>query len=152
MMPNRKDTDEGLDFIDVLTSALEGDFMSMDRVRVQRAAAEAAGTTSDRVFDWDKAAEIIKERQPEWAAAGLIEDWGYTGGTIYSDGAPESPDDTYTYLASNWATPTLVINDSEEIECWVPMTEDGWNEHTYWPDSALKILGVPMPEADDEEE
>jgi hypothetical protein len=93
-----------------------------------------------RVFDWDKAAKIIKERKPVNAAAGLSEDWGYTGGDIYRDGEPVKEDDTYVYLSSDWATPVLEI-DGEQIECWVMESKaNGWNEKTYWPKSALAIL------------
>lgn len=74
-----------------------------------------------RVFDWDKAAKLIKARltnNPEDSIvceAGLAGDWNYTGGEIFRDGKPV--EDSYTYLSSNWATPLLTIND-EEIECW----------------------------------
>ena len=30
------------------------------------------------VFDWDKAAELIREYNPSYAAAGLQGDWEYT--------------------------------------------------------------------------
>ena len=50
------------------------------------------------VFDWDKAAEIIKRFNPECAFAGLRGDWEWTGGCIYSDGKPVM--DAYTYLSS----------------------------------------------------
>ncbi len=55
------------------------------------------------VFDWDKAAKLIKERQPNSAEAGLSGDWGCTGGEIYRDGEPIL--NSYTFLASTWATP-----------------------------------------------
>lgn len=93
-----------------------------------------------RVFDWDKAARIIKERKPSCAAAGLSEDWGCTGGDIYRDGQPVKADDTYVYLSSNWATPVLEI-DGENIECWLMESQaHGWNARTYWPESAITIL------------
>ena len=57
-------------------------------------------------FDWDKAAEIIKERfsnHPDLIAeAGLQRDWNYTGGAIFKDGKPTN--DEYTYLSSNFLT------------------------------------------------
>lgn len=104
-------------------------------------AARAAGSPM-KVFDWDKAARIIKEKKPEHAEAGLIEDWSSTGGMIYNNGKPVPEEDTYVYLASIWATPTLILNHwDEEIECWVYQSEKPeWNERTYWPESALKIL------------
>lgn len=92
------------------------------------------------VFDWNKAAKIIKERNAKEASAGLAGDWEYTGGSILSDGKPVPSDDTYTYLASTWAVPELEI-DGEFIECYVMEGEcGGWDASTYWPDAALKIL------------
>ena len=44
------------------------------------------------VFDWDKAARLIKERKPKCASAGLRSDWQYTGGTIYEGGKPVMDD------------------------------------------------------------
>jgi hypothetical protein len=93
-----------------------------------------------RVFDWHKAAEIIRDRRPELAAAGLEDDWENTGGSIYYDGKPVPAEDTYTYLASTWATPQLNI-DGEIIDCWVYEDDSpGWGSGTYWPESALAIL------------
>lgn len=88
-----------------------------------------------RVFDWDKAARLIKENKPFEARAGLSGDWEWTGGTIYRDGKTV---DEYTYLSSNWATPELEL-DGKVVDCFT--TEDsGWDAHTKWPESALKIL------------
>lgn len=91
------------------------------------------------VFDWEKAAQIIRERKPAFAAAGLRDDWEYTGGTIYKDGEPVLND--YTYLASTWAVPELNI-DGEVIPCYRMKSETpGWDSSTKWPESALEILG-----------
>lgn len=91
-----------------------------------------------KVFDWDKAAQIIKERQPTEASAGLSEDWEWTGGVIYTNGKPV--DETYTYLQSYWAIPELDL-DGEVIPCWKYKNDTpGWDAKTYWPESALKIL------------
>lgn len=92
------------------------------------------------VFDWDKAAQIIKERKAQRAAAGLCEDWEYTGGCIYRDGEPVK--DSCTYLASTWAVPELYIDgDDETIPCYRMESETpGWDADTKWPDSALAIL------------
>ena len=65
-----------------------------------------------KVFDWDKAAKIIKERRPKTASAGLSEDWEWTGGTIYENGKPVKNE--YTYLASRWATPILILDGEEK--------------------------------------
>lgn len=89
------------------------------------------------VFDWDKAARILKEREPEMAEAGLRGDLGWTGGTIWEHGKPVT--DCYTYLASTWATPVLIIED-EEIECYVMESETEWRCGTEWPESALRIV------------
>lgn len=89
------------------------------------------------VFDWHTAARLIRERKPSVAAAGLSQDWEWTGGEIYRDGQVV---DDYTYLASTWATPELSL-DGEIIDCWLLKSEtDDWDAKTHWPESALKIL------------
>ena len=90
-----------------------------------------------KVFDWDKAARILAERKPQEAFAGLSEDLEWTMGLIWFDGAPDK--NNYTYLASNWATPVLIIDD-EHIPCWVSLDEAEWDSGTKWPDSALAIV------------
>lgn len=105
-----------------------------------KAATEAGN--KQMIFDWHKAAQLIKERKPKIASAGLASDWEYTGGEIYTeDAGPLSKENSYTYLSSNWATPELDL-DGEIIPCFV--TEDNnpenWNSGTFWPESALKIL------------
>jgi hypothetical protein len=100
-------------------------------------AARAVGAKL-KVFDWDKAASIIKEKKAEEASAGLEHDWDWTGGDIFRDGKPYKGD--YTFLASVWATPQLEI-DGEYIDCWKHEEETpGWNSDTKWPKSALEIL------------
>lgn len=94
------------------------------------------------VFDWDKAARIIKERGATSASAGLSGDWGYTGGEIFSDGKPNTED--YTYLASTWATPELNV-DGDIIGCFIMESEvpEEWGtgySDVKWPESALAIL------------
>jgi hypothetical protein len=91
------------------------------------------------VFDWDKAARIIRERKATTASAGLAQDWEWTGGEILTDGKPTPEDDTYVYLASNWATPELDI-DGEVMPCYRMQDGSGWDSKTYWPESALAIL------------
>lgn len=99
---------------------------------------QATPDGNEKVFDWDKAAKIIKERKPKTASAGLSEDLFWTGGLIYKNGKPIKNE--YTYLASCWATPVLEMDDGAEIECYQPKGYNGWDEHTKWPESALKIL------------
>lgn len=90
-----------------------------------------------KIFDWVKAAKIIKERNPESADAGLQSDLEWTAGTIWQDG--EIVTDSYTYLSSNWATPVLVIDD-EEIPCFVMQSDTEWDELTKWPKEARELL------------
>lgn len=90
------------------------------------------------VFDWDKAAKLIKESGFKDAMAGLASDWEWTGGYIFKNGKPI--DERETYLASTWATPELDL-DGEIIDCYKMKSEtDGWTAETLWPNSALKIL------------
>ena len=96
------------------------------------------------VFDWDRAAELIRERQPITASASLAQDWEYTGGTIYENGEPIR--DSYTYLSSNWATPELDM-DGDVVPCWKYKSETKWDSDTKWPETALAILGVAVPDA-----
>lgn len=92
------------------------------------------------VFDWEKAARLIKERGASWASAGLSGDWEYTGGAIYYSGGPVPEEATYVYLASTWATPELNI-DGEVISCYRMENETpGWDGRTYWPPEAIAIL------------
>lgn len=91
-----------------------------------------------KVFDWDKAAKIIKEKQPKTAYAGLAEDWEYTSGKIYEDG--ETIRTEYTYLASTWATPVLILDYEDEIECYVMESETKYGAETRWPKKAINIL------------
>ena len=99
---------------------------------------EATKNRPRMVFDWEKAARLIKERNATEARAGLSGDWEYTGGTIFADGKPDM--ESYTYLASTWATPELEI-DGERMDCF-RMESDvpGWDEVTKWPESALMLL------------
>ena len=103
-----------------------------------------ANQNKDRmVFDWDRAAKIIREKRPERADAGLSGDLEYTCDTIYRDGRPVPSEQSSPYLASTWATPVLII-DWEEIECFRMEPElPGWDEKTYWPASALAMLDEP---------
>ena len=102
------------------------------------------------VFDWDKAASIIKDRlskQPDLVAeAGLQRDWDCTGGIIFEKGKPVS--DSYTYLCSNWAVPTLILSwggdEQEAVACWLKESDCRFNEESKWDDNSLSILGVKL--------
>ena len=91
------------------------------------------------VFDWDKAARLIKESGVTEASAGLAGDWDYIGGEILREGKPYM--DGYTYLASTWAQPELRLGYGMEQECWKFQSDTPeWDAQTKWPESALTIL------------
>jgi hypothetical protein len=96
---------------------------------------------SQKIFDWNKAAQILKDKKAKYAEAGLEGDWEYTGGTILLDGKPFIKDNVYTYLSSNWATPQLEL-DGETIDCFIYEDDNpnNWDSGTYWPQSALDIF------------
>ena len=98
---------------------------------------EAHRNCERKVFDWDKAARLIKEKKPKCADAGLQEDWYWTADEIYRDG--EIVEDGNPYLASTWATPVLTL-DGEDFECYVMESSTEWGADTYWPESARRIL------------
>lgn len=90
------------------------------------------------VFDWNKAARLIRDRNPKSASAGLDGDLGHAGGEIYRSG--EIIEDKYTYLASTWATPMLKL-DGGRYECYLMQSEAPYcAEDTKWPKSARRIL------------
>lgn len=98
-----------------------------------------------KVFDWNKAVDLLIEHSAQTAIAGLRHDLEWTSGTIFKDGKPllEPGDlDGVTYLASNWAMPILII-DGMEYECYVEsrqLQELGkmWTAETYWPEESLE--------------
>ena len=99
-----------------------------------------------KTFDWDKCAEIIREKLKEFpnlvAETGLQRDWDYTGGVIFKDSKPVSK--TYTYLSSNWAIPTLIISNDgeelEEIECFTEDVNTRFDSGSKWDAESLAIL------------
>lgn len=108
-------------------------------------AARLAGSRS-RVFDWDRAAQIIADDGITHASAGLSQDWEWTGGDILRDGLPVH--DGGTFLASTWAIPELDTSMDGPVPCWRWKDETEWDASTVWPDSALSILaGVPKEAA-----
>lgn len=94
------------------------------------------------VFDWNKAAQLIKDAKPQVVSAGLAGDWEYTGGMIFENGEVDL--DSYTFLASTWATPEIEI-DGELQDCFIMQGDvpDEWGDDyssIKWPQSALDIL------------
>jgi hypothetical protein len=106
---------------------------------------EASRGREEMVFDWDRAAQRIRESGATSASAGLGEDWEWTGGTIFAAGQPVTT--SYTYLASTWATPELHLELPDGgylVEDCYRMANDapGWDEETKWPESARALLAV----------
>ena len=104
-------------------------------------------SSTHKALDFDKAAKIIKKSYAEHkdliVEAGLQEDWEYTSGVIFKDGHPTIEDQTY--LSSNWAIPTLILEyddkEQKEIECYCDQNER-FGCHSKWDDVSLKILGI----------
>lgn len=92
-----------------------------------------------KVFDWNKAAIIIREEHIKNADAGLFEDFEWTGGQILEEGHPLVGE--YTYLASTWATPVLIDEDGYVYRCWTWEDQCEWDAKTQWPTSAVLLLG-----------
>lgn len=114
---------------------------------IEAKAAKAQGETP-KAFDWDKAALIIKEQlinHPDLVAeAGLQGDWEFTGGVIFKNGKPTNDD--YTYLASIWAIPTLILSidgNEQEIDCFVEENER-FTSNSKWDEKSLEILGIEL--------
>jgi hypothetical protein len=119
-----------------------GNNITKERKEMDTAQACAMGAANRgrelKVFDWHKAAQIIKENNIKNASAGLQDDWEFTGGDILIDG--EIPSEQHTYLASTWATPELQYED-EVIPCYIIANAQwDWGAETFWPESAQKIL------------
>ena len=101
----------------------------------------AARGNEHKVFDWNRAAYLIRESGVSDAYAGLSEDWEWTGDCIFRDGEPVPEDEAMTFLSSNWATPELVIGNGETTDCYLMQSQlPDWDAETYWPQSALDIL------------
>lgn len=97
------------------------------------------------VFDWDKAVSIIKANGYKNCGAGLQFDFEWTAGMILVDGKPYTDD--YTYLASTWATPQLIIysddNDGiedyeETIDCWSYANDVPYSSETKFPEHLIE--------------
>ena len=90
---------------------------------------------------WLRLVKAINKDIPNLIAeAGLEGDWDYTGGIIYSN--KKSTTDDYTYLASNWAIPTLILNEEEEIPCFIIKENTRFNAHSKWDRISLNILNT----------
>ena len=56
-----------------------------------------------KIIDWEAVKAFIKERQPVEVSAGLLEDWYWTGATVYENRGWK--EDNGAYIHSYWATP-----------------------------------------------
>jgi hypothetical protein len=104
----------------------------------QAALAEAAKDGRVRVFDWDKAADIITGKHLTEAAAYLANDSKSTWRPILADGRPAPTE--FVWLASPWGVPTLDTGEEAGVPCWRWQEDTSWTGDTYWPASALAIL------------
>lgn len=117
----------------------------------------AIAPSGRKVFDWHKAAELIRANGLLNVEAGLAEDWGYTSGYILSEGERVPKEKTYVFLASDWATPVLHDVDTDIVyECYIHDTDEenpqGWNADTYWPESAVALMVEELVEVSDGEQ
>lgn len=108
--------------------------MNVIEMSAKASAARAAGNPL-KVFDWVRAAALLRDSGAANAQAGLEEDWGHTSDTIWRDGNPAV--DARAFLASLWATPLLRIGNAR-YEC--ATVNPNWDADTVWPPEALAIL------------
>jgi len=99
------------------------------------------------VFDWHKAASIIKNRTPQQASVGLYSDLGYTqggrgrsnstsvfaeftGGHLYFNGAPVKMEDAHSFLVRSRSVPEIEVDGAVE-ECVIERSKTpGWGQTT----------------------
>lgn len=100
---------------------------------------EAPRGNEMKVFDWDKAVDLILERGIRNASAGLQQGLVWAECVILQDGKPVKSKDGW--LASACATPVLVDRDHyEEIPCYIMEHETTYTPHTRWPKPAKEKL------------
>ena len=80
------------------------------------------------MLDFEKAYRICEEHPSSTIYAGLAEDWGCTAGVIWKDGKPFKD---YCYLSSYWATPVVVVEGEDPIDCFkqddgTALSNDDW--------------------------
>ena len=95
------------------------------------------------VFDWEKAVDIINEGGYKNCAAGLDGYYELTAGRILKDGRPYFDD--YTYLASTWATPQLIVCDENDnyvdwYDCYIMQNQTTWGSDTKFPKEQAERL------------
>ena len=74
-----------------------------------------------KTFDYEKAKNICEREDVFFAEGGLIEDWSWTGGTIYENGIFDATG--ILCDSSIWATPVIIyqtIDGAEHVEdCFI---------------------------------
>lgn len=102
---------------------------------------QASRHQEPKVFDWNKAAQIIRDRKLFTVCAGLIEDWEYTGDYILVNGVIPKESECRAFLSSTWATPALMLEDEMFVDCFIMASQSPkWDSGTFWPESARRIL------------
>lgn len=114
------------------------------------------GDPPGRVFDWHRAARILRdriivERDHTMARAGLRRDWYTTCAYVIKNSQPgEEPD--YSFCLASYGTeadtPMLRLG-RRWIQCWISDTPGDnpaqWHAHTWWPESARAIFEGERP-------
>lgn len=111
--------------------------MSVKRLNTVKAMFQFGHISKDKcdmVFDWEKAAQIIKDTRPYIAYAQLEEDWEKETRKIYQGGIPVYSETVH----SQKYRPMLVVNSEKPIPCF--KMEYDTNGMEPWPTRALNIL------------
>lgn len=64
---------------------------------------KAPSASTMNVLDLKALKRFIKERKPVEVSAGILNDWFWTGATVFKNG--KWVKDNHAYTSSNWATP-----------------------------------------------
>jgi hypothetical protein len=98
------------------------------------------GPQPRRVFDWDRAAEIIREHRPKSVVVGRKGDTTGFIEPIYADGEV-APRGAVAPTLVSFLPLVLRLDWGEEVECWAyDFEHPEWTAETWWPSSALHIL------------
>lgn len=96
-----------------------------------------------KMFDWDKAVDIINDENISNAAIGLAEDWFHTGAKILEDNKPIQKEDMRVFAFSDWATPCLYDYGSDiAYECWKKRDDSDFQTliHDVWTEDLIRRL------------
>ena len=96
-----------------------------------------------KMFDWDKAVDIINNENISNAAIGLAEDWFHTSTKILEDGKPIQEEHMRVFAFSDWATPCLYDYSSDiAYECWKERDDSDFQTliHDVWTEDLIRRL------------